>query len=519
MSFTLKVEFNQEIRRLTVPDDSSSFVALVQKCQEKFNQLSNNRFIFTYVDEDGDKITLDSQEEFSQLMNERKNKTPERALRLKIELPEVENRQHNFHSPQSRPHCGPFHRHGHHFNWHQAHQNRHGHHVRWHQDQASGPTSTNQTPGIYASGVRHAGVVCDLCQEEIVGLRFKCTSCSNFDVCEKCEAKERAGEIKSHSSEQHMYMMIRRPKIVRESLLPSAQPRTQWLSELLHEEQGEGWTVVCDGCHKKISNVSFKCCLCKDFDLCESCIHLAELKHDREHSFWLRMSSSGNSGKIPRLANFYWNTPLMRELGPLLVSTAELTNMGVSNVEIRTEWEDNNSSPAPQVKPGDVQIEMDVPVGLLAGQGGCPFAQFRRRSGCSKTSQPSSQQVEPTESQVKTETHQPEAQPTPQPESQPEPQPESQPEPQPESQPEPQPESQPEPQTESQPEPQTQTETHHESPAPQVLSQTHTHGLEQELIEKLQQLNEMGFSDAERNLAVLRSVRGNLGAAINRLLN
>jgi hypothetical protein len=37
--------------------------------------------------------------------------------------------------------------------------------------------------------VRHYGVVCDICEAPVSGVRYKCTTCVNYDLCAKCEAK------------------------------------------------------------------------------------------------------------------------------------------------------------------------------------------------------------------------------------------------------------------------------------------------------------------------------------------
>ena len=37
----------------------------------------------------------------------------------------------------------------------------------------------------------HLGITCDVCGVYgIVGVRYKCLECSDFDICEKCEAKD-----------------------------------------------------------------------------------------------------------------------------------------------------------------------------------------------------------------------------------------------------------------------------------------------------------------------------------------
>ena len=53
----------------------------------------------------------------------------------------------------------------------------------------------------------HQKVVCDGCgMKPIVGVRFKCTVCPNFDYCENCE-KAKANEHK------HPFLKIRRPEL------------------------------------------------------------------------------------------------------------------------------------------------------------------------------------------------------------------------------------------------------------------------------------------------------------------
>ncbi|KAL2266687.1 hypothetical protein VTJ83DRAFT_6039 [Remersonia thermophila] len=54
------------------------------------------------------------------------------------------------------------------------------------------------------SSTRHVGVTCDgiACRQEICGVRFKCTVCSNTDFCEACEP---------HHDAQHPRIMYRKP--------------------------------------------------------------------------------------------------------------------------------------------------------------------------------------------------------------------------------------------------------------------------------------------------------------------
>jgi len=55
------------------------------------------------------------------------------------------------------------------------------------------------------SRVHHYGVICDVCDDDILGVRYKCCHCVNYDLCEKCEALEG-----SHNP-SHILLKIRVP--------------------------------------------------------------------------------------------------------------------------------------------------------------------------------------------------------------------------------------------------------------------------------------------------------------------
>jgi len=91
----------------------------------------------------------------------------------------------------------------------------------------------------------HGNVRCDVCNTfPIVGPRYQCTVCPDFDLCSKCEAT------------------------------PNAHPADHAL--LKHRQPGQHAAVhtgiTCDGCQQSpITGVRFKCKVCNDFDLCASC--------------------------------------------------------------------------------------------------------------------------------------------------------------------------------------------------------------------------------------------------------
>lgn len=94
--------------------------------------------------------------------------------------------------------------------------------VRIEPQQAS-PASTSSSPKKSDEDKEvHAGVVCDCCDEAIVGFRYKCTQCFNFDLCMACEGKMRHRE--------HIMMRIPSPTL---SLYPPAmESRRHWKKHL-----------------------------------------------------------------------------------------------------------------------------------------------------------------------------------------------------------------------------------------------------------------------------------------------
>jgi len=101
--------------------------------------------------------------------------------------------------------------------------------------------------------VVHRNVCCDGCEMfPLVGDRYKCATCRDFDLCSACEAKPG-----SHPP-SHPLVKFKRPEIV--------------------EHEG----VKCDGCGVyPITGDRFKCMVCPQYDMCQKCEEkrLHEMNH------------------------------------------------------------------------------------------------------------------------------------------------------------------------------------------------------------------------------------------------
>jgi len=123
-------------------------------------------------------------------------------------------------------------------------------------------SNNNNGSSSSSSNVVHEGVTCDGCsQTPIVGARFKCTMCHDYDLCEKCEAKG------THDPAHPLVKMLK----------PRSCPygRRFW-RERHHQQAAEGqathFGVACDGCNQTpIVGQRFKCAVCPNYDLCETC--------------------------------------------------------------------------------------------------------------------------------------------------------------------------------------------------------------------------------------------------------
>ena len=123
----------------------------------------------------------------------------------------------------------------------------------------------------------HKNIICDGCGvDPIVGCRYKCAICPNFDYCEKCEQK--LGKEHSHP----MVQMIS-PNMKLHSIKCSLKEEYKMKKEEDNLEITHDG-INCDGCSAKcIVGPRYKCAVCPNFDYCEKC--LKEHFSDHQHPF------------------------------------------------------------------------------------------------------------------------------------------------------------------------------------------------------------------------------------------
>lgn len=100
-----------------------------------------------------------------------------------------------------------------------------------------------EQPKKQERGNVHSNVRCDGCDAfPLVGIRYKCSVCPDFDLCEACEARD------EHPAEHPLIK--------------------QRVEDTITVHKG----IQCDGCNAApIRGNRYKCTVCPDYDLCETC--------------------------------------------------------------------------------------------------------------------------------------------------------------------------------------------------------------------------------------------------------
>ncbi|KAG9035120.1 hypothetical protein FRB95_011987 [Tulasnella sp. JGI-2019a] len=106
----------------------------------------------------------------------------------------------------------------------------------------------------------HLDTLCDQCNKLVVGSRFQCQVCPEYDLCEACMKKKGTGAHNARYGQMHTFREIATPRSAPETKTPAV-------------------SAHCDLCHETILGLRYKCLNCPDFDSCASCFGLIQRKH------------------------------------------------------------------------------------------------------------------------------------------------------------------------------------------------------------------------------------------------
>ncbi|KAI0962257.1 hypothetical protein AcV7_001138 [Taiwanofungus camphoratus] len=144
----------------------------------------------------------------------------------------------------------------------------------------------------------HVGIHCNVCDvDPIVGVRYKCLECDDYDLCAGClsSASQREKHDLSHAFfpiETPGNMDIYRRAYDLTAISRSSFPRSVAPPPPVLEPSGPALVVhkniICDVCSREIVGVRHKCLDCPDYDLCGQCICSpgVRTKHGLTHQFF-----------------------------------------------------------------------------------------------------------------------------------------------------------------------------------------------------------------------------------------
>jgi next-to-BRCA1 protein 1 len=140
----------------------------------------------------------------------------------------------------------------------------------------------------------HSNTRCDGCgMDPLIGVRYKCNECYNFDFCSAChqQKKEKGSHIRSHK----MAAILEPDDSLALSNL-NEDNKEKLLNEMfsliinmIRQDDQSGrrhFGVKCNLCERKNFNLDrYRCLICKDYDICGKCFEdkRVNLNHMKGH--------------------------------------------------------------------------------------------------------------------------------------------------------------------------------------------------------------------------------------------
>ena len=312
---TVKAEFEGDIRRIAL--NANNFLSLQKLISELFG-LQQGTFSIKYKDDEGDLITLCTDEEFAEGLRCAKDN----ILRLNIVKAQQQGgrcgwrrrwqqqqqqsqdggkgKEEQGSEQQQNPlggRCGGWRK------WHHGrhHGQHHGHNPA-NLFQSMGPIIQQLAGGLIGSGkvdslledilksdfcrLEH-NYECDGCNTPISGTRYHCANCEDFDFCVQCYESKRKDHNETHQFEEVTALNALKEALKSNNItidtFISPGKATDAPAKVVHP-------AICDRCDKRVEGIRWKCFECDDFDLCNNCFLEANGKedirsHKKEHGF------------------------------------------------------------------------------------------------------------------------------------------------------------------------------------------------------------------------------------------
>ncbi|CAG8696247.1 9772_t:CDS:2, partial [Rhizophagus irregularis] len=123
-----------------------------------------------------------------------------------------------------------------------------------------------QIGGASSESALHYGIRCDCCNYTVRGMRWKCTTCEDYDLCQTCKTKSRI----HHHPDDHVFKLI-----------PHSDSSNYAPQFAVH------YGIVCKYCDKTIHGMRWKCTFCEDCNLCQDCKSKSQSihNHPNNHAF------------------------------------------------------------------------------------------------------------------------------------------------------------------------------------------------------------------------------------------